>query len=84
MGGEVGPPQDTVDLYVELEEKDMFFLEAILKGYDGVAHTRRDWFMKDGRRFFKILVPPDLLDETRRILENLRKYIRIGEIRTSL
>ncbi len=78
------PPQDTVDLYVEMNEKDVHFLEVIIKGYDGVAHLRRDWITQEGRRFFKILVPPDFLDEVRRILENARKYIWLGEIRTVL
>ena len=78
------PPQDTISLFVEMNEKDVHFLEMIIKAYDGVAHLRRDWFVREDRRFFKILVPPDLVDEVRRILDNMKKYIEIGEIRTSL
>jgi len=77
------PPQDTIALYVEMNEKDVHFLEMIIEAYDGVAHLRRDWFMRDGRRFFKILVPPDFEDELKGILENMRAYIEVGEIRTS-
>jgi hypothetical protein len=77
-------PQDTRALYVELDEKDVHFLEMILTAYDGVAHLRRDWHMREGRRFFKILVPPDFLDEVERILEQVRKHVKIGEIRTSI
>jgi hypothetical protein len=79
-----GPPQDTIELYVEMDERDICFLDTIIKGYDGVAHVRRDWLIKDGRRFVKLLVPPDLVGEVRRILENISGYIEIGEIRTEL
>lgn len=84
MKSPVETPQDTVDLFVEMNESDVHFLEMIIKAYDGVAHLRRDWFLREGRRFFKILVPPDLMDEVMRILHNMKKYIQIGEIRTSL
>ncbi|OGF53388.1 MAG: hypothetical protein A2Z21_06990 [Candidatus Fraserbacteria bacterium RBG_16_55_9] len=84
MKNPVEPPEDTVALFVEMNEKDVHFLEMIIIAYDGVAHLRRDWFERDGRRFFKILVSPDLVDELRRILDNTKKYIQIGEIRTSL
>ncbi len=78
------PPQDTLDLYVEVHEQDVHFLEMIIKAYDGIAHLRRDWYLRDGHRYFKILVPPDFVEEVKRILENMKKYIEIGEIRTSL
>jgi hypothetical protein len=78
------PPEDTIELYVEMEESDICFLETIIKGYDGVAHVCRDWIIKEGKRFVKLLVPPDLVDEVRRILGNISKYIEIGEIRTEL
>lgn len=78
------PPRDTVEIYVEMREKDLNFLETILKGYDGIAHVRRDWFQRGGRRFFKILVPPGLEAEVERVLEGLREYIWIGEIRQTI
>ena len=77
-------PEETVNLFVEMKEKDLHFLEMILTAYDGIAHLRRDWIVREGRRFFKILVPPDFVDEVRRVLEDMRKYIEIGEIRTTL
>jgi len=79
-----GPPQDTTQLYVEMEERDICFLDTIIKGYDGVAHVRRDWVIREGRRFVRLLVPPDLIDEIRGILKNISRYIKIGEIRTEL
>jgi hypothetical protein len=84
MKNSVEAPQDTVNLFVEMSEKDVHFLEMILKAYDGIAHLRRDWFVREGRRFFKILVPPDFVEEVKRLLAHMRKYIEIGEIRDSL
>ncbi|GEM_PF-1826151 len=77
-------PRDTLALYVEMRERDIYFLETIVKGYDGIAHVRRDWLMRNGRRFVKILVPPGLMDEVLAILKRARRYIPIGEIRTEL
>lgn len=76
------PPRDTVDLYVEMYEKDVYFAETILKGYDGIAHIRRDWFQQDGRLFFQVMVPPGLEEVVREALESMRGSIWIGEIRT--
>lgn len=80
----VEAPRDTFELYVEMRERDIYFLETIFKGYDGIAHVRRDWHMKDGRRFVKILVPPGLRDEVLCVLERAKRYIPLGEIRTEL
>ena len=77
-------PRDTLELYVEMRERDIYFLETIVKGYDGIAHVRRDWHVKGGRRFVKIFVPPGLMDEVLRVLEHAKRYIPLGEIRTEL
>jgi hypothetical protein len=78
------PPRDTVDLYVEMHEKDVYSVETILKGYDGVAHIRRDWFRRDGRLFFRVMVPPGLENLVREVLESMRGSIWIGKIRTEI
>lgn len=78
------PPSDTVNLFVELEEKDVHFLDTIIKGYNGIANVRRDYKVREGKIYFKILVSPDLLEESKQVLEELREYISIGEIREEL
>lgn len=78
------PAQETLEVFVEMAERDIYFLETILAGYDGIGHVRRDWHVRDGRRFVKILVPADFRDDVLRALENARKYVHIGEIRSSL
>lgn len=77
-------PRDTLELYVEMRERDIYFLETIIKGYDGIAHVRRDWLMRNGRRFVKVLVPPGLMDQVLTIIKRAKRYIPIGEIRTEL
>ncbi len=77
-------PSDTRAIYVEMRERDIYFLETIVKGYDGIAHVRRDWLARNGRRFVRILVPPGLEGEVLRVLERVKRYIPLGEIRTEL
>lgn len=76
--------RDTVDLYVEMAERDIYFLETIMDAYEGIAHVRRDWYMADGQRFVKILVAPDFWDDVQRVMENVARHVPIGEVRSSL
>jgi|GEM_PF-950617 len=76
-----GPPSDTWDIYVELEEEDLHFLDAIIQGYDGLANVRREYRAPDGYREFRIMVSPEFLQETIRLLRELRRYIFIGKIK---
>lgn len=74
------PPANTIDVYVEIEEEDVHFLDAIMKSYDGVANVRREYRMVREQKQFRVLVSRDLLEETKEVLRNLRQYIYIGEI----
>jgi hypothetical protein len=73
-------PQDTVELYVEMNEKDIHLLSSIMKGYDGIAHVRRDWVERGDLRLVKILVPPGFEEEVKRALEHAKNYMPIGKI----
>lgn len=81
---EAAGARETQELYIEMDESDIYFLETIIKGYDGIAHVRRDWHMCGGRRFVKILVPPEFMGELLEVLERIAQYMPIGEIRPSL
>lgn len=72
--------KDTIQLFVELDSKDLHLVATIIQSYDGIANVRRDYRVHNGKTFFKILVPPDFLDETKRVLESLKAYIHIGEM----
>ena len=76
------PPTDTTPFYVEMDERDINFLATVVKGYDGIAHVRRDWIVREGKRWVKILVPIGFEDEIQQVLHNMSKYIRIGSVRT--
>jgi len=74
------PPTDTIEVYVEIDEEDLHFLDTIIKTYDGLANVRREYRKLKGQKQFLILVSPDFLDELKLILRYLRKHVFIGEI----
>jgi hypothetical protein len=71
-------------LLVELEEREIHFLGAVIEGYDGLAMLSRDYEVIDGRTFFRLLVGPGFEEEAERLLEELKEYAAIGEIRQAL
>lgn len=77
-------PDNTISYFVEMDEKDIHFLGSVVKGYDGIAHVRRDWIVRDGSRWVKILVPPGFEEDVDHVLEHAREFIRIGRIRKDL
>ncbi len=64
---------------MEVPEEDLHFLDGIVKGYPGIANVRREYITKDGKKYFLILVSPDFLDEMKKVLTRLKKYIHIGD-----
>lgn len=68
-------------LLVELEERDVHFLDVIIRGYDGIADLRREYKLIEGRTFFKLLVPSGFRREVEGLLGELREYAAIGEVR---
>ena len=66
--------------YVELEEEDLHFLDAILEGYDGIANVRREYRVVDGDKQFRILTSPSCLDRTLEVIRDLRRFIFVGRI----
>lgn len=81
LSGDLPPaPDDSIELYVELEEEDLHFLDAVIEGYDGIANVRREYREKDGGKEFRILTSPGCLDRTIGIIRDLRRFIFIGKI----
>lgn len=68
-------------LLVELEERDVHFVSTIIRGYDGIADLRRDYRLIEGKTYFKLLVPPGFRREVEGLLDELRAYAPIGEVR---
>src|SRR5574337_97962 len=73
--------EETIELYVELPEREIHLLDVIISGYDGIAQVRRDWICDQGCRYCKLLVPSGFLAEAQEVLEELRAHLAIGEIR---
>ena len=74
------PPADSTEVYVELEEEDLYFLDAVIEGYDGIANVRREYRKVDGAKEFRILTSPSCLDRTLDIIRDLRRFIFVGKI----
>jgi len=68
-------------LLVALEERDVHFLDTIIHGYDGIACLRRDYRLIDGKTYFELWVPPGFRREVELVLEELREYAAIGDLR---
>jgi hypothetical protein len=74
------PPSDSIEVYVELEEEDLHFLDAVLEGYDGIANVRREYRVVDGNKEFRIYTSPGCLDRTLSVIRDLRRFIFVGKI----
>ncbi|MFB6290673.1 MAG: DUF4911 domain-containing protein [Candidatus Bipolaricaulia bacterium] len=74
------PPEDSIEVYVELEEEDLHFLDAVLEGYDGIANVRREYRVVDGAKEFRILTSPGYLEKTLSVIRDLRRFIFVGKI----
>ncbi len=75
-----GPPEDSIEVYVELEEEDLHFLDAVIEGYDGIANARREYRVVNGRKEFRILTSPGYVDQTVSVIRDLRCFIFVGRI----
>ncbi len=75
-----GPPEDSIEVYVELEEEDLHFLDAVIEGYDGIANARREYRVVNGRKEFRILTSPGYVDQTVSVIRDLRRFIFVGRI----
>ena len=74
------PPDDSIEVYVELEEEDLHFLDAVLEGYDGIANVRREYRVVNGYKEFRILTTPGCLEKTLTVIRDLRRFIFVGSI----
>lgn len=74
------PPDDSIEVYVELEEEDLYFLDAVIEGYDGIANVRREYREVEGDKEFRILTSPGCLDKTLAVIRDLRRFIFVGRI----
>lgn len=75
------PPRDIHTLWVEMDEETVHAVDGAFAMSDGVANVRREYREIGGKKFFKIYVASGCLSQALEVLDKLRKWVRIGEIR---
>ncbi|MCS7198274.1 MAG: DUF4911 domain-containing protein [Candidatus Bipolaricaulota bacterium] len=75
------PPREALTVYVEISEKDVHFFDSALKAFNHRVTPRRDARLINGKLYYKSYVAPDFWPEIQSLLETLRRYIEIGEIK---
>ncbi|MFW6190770.1 MAG: hypothetical protein ACOC49_03895 [Candidatus Bipolaricaulota bacterium] len=80
LAGLPSPPEDSLEVYAEIEEEDLHYLDAVIEGYDGVANARREYREIRGHKEFRILTSSGYLNKTVEIIRDLRRFIFVGRI----
>lgn len=74
------PPTDAEALWVEVSEKGLHFLDAVLMVTDGLANVRREYREVGGRKLFKVYIAPGQIPEVTRLITRARRFVPIGEL----
>ncbi|UCD12846.1 MAG: DUF4911 domain-containing protein [Nitrospinaceae bacterium] len=63
---------DTVQIRIEIPKEEIAYLVSLFEGYDNLAVVRT---LDNKRGLIELMVAPDYLDDTRRLLEALKDEI---------
>lgn len=66
--------------WIETEEEEIHFIDAIVSAYDGLANVRREYRIMDGKTYFKVYVGPGLEPEFEELIDRLRMHVQIGDL----
>lgn len=61
---------DTVQIRLEIDRRDIAYLVSLFEGYDSLAVVRT---LDNTRGLVELMVAPDFLDDTRRLLTALKE-----------
>ncbi len=61
---------DTVQIRLEIDKRDIAYLVSLFEGYDSLAVVRT---LDNTRGLVELMVAPDFLDDTRRLLAALKE-----------
>ena len=61
---------DTVPIRLEIDKRDIAYLVSLFEGYDSLAVVRT---LDNSRGLVELMVAPDFLDDTRRLLDALKE-----------
>jgi len=77
-------PREPYVLWVEVNEEALYLLEAVLLWEDNMANVRREYRVREGRKWFKVFVTPGYLEEVLGILGELRRWMYVGSVRLEI
>jgi len=63
---------DSIQWQIEVDKKDIGYIDSIFDGYEGLAVVRT---LDASRGLIELLVSPDYLEDTRKLIEALAKEI---------
>ncbi len=64
--------EDTIQIQIEIPKEEIGYLVSLFEGYDSLAVART---LDNQRGLMELMVAPDFLDETRRLLEAIKLEI---------
>ena len=72
--------QDACVYWLNTNEEEIHFIDAVISAYDGLANVRRDYRLQSGKIYFKVYVAPGMEKEFIDLMERLRRVATIGDI----
>ena len=72
--------KDAIVYWLQTDEREIHFIDAIITAYDGLANVRRDYRLQNGRLYFKIYVGPGMEEEFLALMDRLRGVANVGEL----
>ena len=72
--------KDAIVYWLQIDEEEIHFIDAIITAYDGLANVRRDYRLQNGRLYFKIYVGPGMEEEFLALMDRLRGVANVGEL----
>tara|TARA_B100000686_G_C16801956_1_gene986721 strand:+ start:3245 stop:3466 length:222 start_codon:yes stop_codon:yes gene_type:complete len=70
--------EDSINLQFEVDKQDIAYLTGIIEGYDNFAILRT---LDQNRGTIELLISPDFLDETLKLIEALKKEIPLRQVK---
>jgi hypothetical protein len=72
--------KDAIVYWLQTDEEEIHYIDAIITAYDGLANVRRDYRLQNGRLYFKTYVGVGMEAEFLEIIDRLREVATIGEL----
>lgn len=72
--------KDAIIYWLQTDEEEIHYIDAIITAYDGLANVRRDYRLQNGKIYFKIYVGPGMEEEFLALMDRLREVAKVGEL----